>query len=53
MRLLRRTKNEELVNGGFYYPVGLHSPDKLDKTATDAKLAGRLWDWMQGVLAKN
>ncbi|OAF98767.1 oxidoreductase [Paraphaeosphaeria sporulosa] len=45
-------KKEELVNGGFYYPVGLHAPDKLDKAATDANLAGRLWEWTQGVLQK-
>ncbi|KAL1597689.1 hypothetical protein SLS60_008175 [Paraconiothyrium brasiliense] len=45
-------KNDELVNGGFYYPVGLHSPDKLDKAASDDKLAGRLWDWTQSVLQR-
>ncbi|KAF2437595.1 oxidoreductase [Karstenula rhodostoma CBS 690.94] len=45
-------KKEELVNGGFYYPVGLHAPDKLDKTATDVNLAGKLFKWTQDVLQK-
>lgn len=45
-------KKEELVNGGFYIPVGKHDPGKLDKTAQDAELAGRLWTWTQGVLER-
>ena len=45
-------KKDELVNGGFYYPVGVHSPGKLDKTARDEKLAGRLYEWTQGILEK-
>ena len=45
-------KKEELVNGGFYYPVGVYSPEKLDKTAKDEALTGRLWEWTQAVLEK-
>lgn len=45
-------KKEELVNGGFYYPVGVHSPGKLDATAGDAELAGRLYEWTQRVLER-
>ena len=45
-------KKEELVNGGFYYPVGVHSPGKLDAAAGDAELAGRLYEWTQRVLER-
>ena len=45
-------KKEGLVNGGFYYPVGVHSPGKLDAAAGDAELAGRLYEWTQRVLER-
>jgi hypothetical protein len=45
-------KKEELVNGSFYLPVGLHASDKLDKAAGDRELAGRLWGWTQDVLQR-
>ncbi|KAF4781484.1 short-chain dehydrogenase/reductase family Oxidoreductase [Colletotrichum scovillei] len=43
-------KKTDLVNGGFYMPVGHLADDKLDKTATDGELAGRLWQWTEDVL---
>ncbi|OHE99712.1 short-chain dehydrogenase/reductase family Oxidoreductase [Colletotrichum orchidophilum] len=43
-------KKTDLVNGGFYMPVGHLADDKLDKTATDDELAGTLWRWTQDVL---
>ena len=45
-------KKEELVNGGFYYPVGAEQTHKLDKSAKSEKLAKDLWEWTEGVLAK-
>ncbi|KAJ4299744.1 hypothetical protein N0V90_004990 [Kalmusia sp. IMI 367209] len=45
-------KKKELVNGGFYYPVGVEKLSKLDKTANDKDLAGRLWNWTQDVLQR-
>lgn len=45
-------KKEELINGGFYMPVGRLSDDRLDKVAKSEKLAGELWDWTEDVLAK-
>jgi NAD(P)-dependent dehydrogenase (short-subunit alcohol dehydrogenase family) len=45
-------KKEGLVNGSFYYPVGVEKPDFLDKSAKSEKLAKELWDWTEGVLAK-
>ncbi|KAH0432704.1 short-chain dehydrogenase/reductase family Oxidoreductase [Colletotrichum camelliae] len=44
-------RKEELVNGGFYMPVGHLSNDKLDSSATNEKLAGELWRWTEDVLA--
>jgi NAD(P)-dependent dehydrogenase (short-subunit alcohol dehydrogenase family) len=43
---------EQLVNGGYYMPVGRLSNDRLDKTAKSLKLAGDLWAYTQDVLAK-
>ncbi|KAI3529166.1 short-chain dehydrogenase/reductase family Oxidoreductase [Colletotrichum filicis] len=43
-------KKTDLVNGGFYMPVGHLADDKLDKVATDGELAGRLWRWTEDVL---
>jgi len=43
---------EELVNGGYYMPVGRLSNDRLDKTARSPKLAEDLWTYTQDVLAK-
>lgn len=45
-------KKSEVVNGGFYYPVGVHARDKLNKTATDEELARKLFEWTQDVLGK-
>lgn len=44
----------ELVDGGFYMPVGRLSNDRLavDKIASSPKLAEELWDYTQDVLAK-
>ncbi|KKY25370.1 putative short-chain dehydrogenase reductase family [Phaeomoniella chlamydospora] len=44
-------RKDQLVNGGFYMPVGYFSNDRLDKTAKDPKLAGSLWTYTQDVLA--
>lgn len=43
-------KKTDLVNGGFYMPVGHLADDKLDKVARDGELAGRLWQWTEDVL---
>ena len=43
---------DELVNGGYYMPVGRLSNDRLDKTATSTMLAEELWTYTQDVLAK-
>lgn len=45
-------QNNELVNGGFYMPVGRLSDDSLDKTATNPQLAQQLWVYTQDVLSK-
>ncbi|KAF2873690.1 hypothetical protein BDV95DRAFT_489843 [Massariosphaeria phaeospora] len=45
-------KKEQVRNGSYYMPVGSESYESLDKVAKDEKLAGRLWDWTEGVLAK-
>jgi NAD(P)-dependent dehydrogenase (short-subunit alcohol dehydrogenase family) len=42
----------EIVNGGFYTPVGVLRDDMLDKDARDPELAKRLWDWTEEVLSK-
>jgi hypothetical protein len=46
------TKKDELVNGGYYMPIGRLSNDRLDKTAKSPKLAEDLWIYTQEVLAK-
>lgn len=43
-------KKTDLVNGGFYMPVGVLSNSKLDKTAKSEKLAAELWDWTEKAL---
>jgi hypothetical protein len=40
----------ELVNGGYYEPVGVLG--KLDAQATDEQFAIRLWEYTQNVLRK-
>lgn len=45
-------RNDQLVNGGFYMPVGRWSDDRLDETAKSLELAQRLWTYTQDVLAK-
>lgn len=39
-----------LVNGGFYYPVGVLYNAQLDKVATSTEFAKRLWDWTEDAL---
>jgi NAD(P)-dependent dehydrogenase (short-subunit alcohol dehydrogenase family) len=39
-------------NGGFYMPVGKAATESLDECARDEALAGRLWEWTEGVLGK-
>jgi hypothetical protein len=36
-------KKDELVNGGYYMPIGRFSDDRLDKTSKSPKLAEDLW----------
>ena len=43
-------KKGDLVNGGFYMPVGILSNSKLDKVATSQKLATELWQWTEKTL---
>jgi hypothetical protein len=45
-------KGDELVNGGFYMPVGRLSDDRLDKTAKSPELSHKLWTFTQDVLSK-
>ena len=45
-------KEDELVNGGFYMPVGRLSNDRLDKTAESPELSQKLWTFTQDVLGK-
>jgi hypothetical protein len=40
----------ELVNGGYYEPVGVLG--KLDAQAVDEQFAKRLWDYTQKILGK-
>jgi NAD(P)-dependent dehydrogenase (short-subunit alcohol dehydrogenase family) len=43
----------DLRNGGFYTPIGVEGSESvLDKTAKDEKLAAKLYEWTEGVLAK-
>lgn len=43
---------EDLVQGGFYKPVGVDCTEKLAPLAKDKELAKRLWDWTDEILAK-
>lgn len=43
------SKREGIVNGTFYFPVGV--PAKNTRDLRNAKLAGELWDWTQTELA--
>ena len=44
-------KKDELVNGGYYMPIGRLSNDRLDNTAKSPELAEELWIYTQDVLA--
>jgi len=39
----------EVVNGGFYRPVGVLS-NKLDKVAKSEDFAKELWEWTEATL---
>lgn len=43
---------KQLVNGGYYMPIGRLSNDRLDKTAKSEKLGEELWTYTQDALAK-
>lgn len=43
-------RKDQLVNGGFYCPVGVLSDSKLDKIAKSGKLATDLWEWTEKAL---
>jgi len=45
-------KKDELVDGGYYMPVGRLSNDRLNKTATNEKMGMELWEFTQEALAK-
>ncbi|KAH6653013.1 oxidoreductase [Truncatella angustata] len=45
-------RKEQIVNGAYYRPVGVMSNGDLNKTATDLKLAEKLWIWTADVLSK-
>ncbi|KAI9048748.1 hypothetical protein LZ554_007579 [Drepanopeziza brunnea f. sp. 'monogermtubi'] len=45
-------KKSELVNGGYYEPIGVLYNGKLDATATDPDLARRLWEFTEEALDK-
>jgi hypothetical protein len=40
-------KRSDIVNGGFYYPIGVLTNDKLDKIATSQEFADGLWQWTE------
>jgi hypothetical protein len=42
--------SNEIVNGGFYRPVGVLSNDKLDKVTKSEDLAKELWEWTEAAL---
>jgi NAD(P)-dependent dehydrogenase (short-subunit alcohol dehydrogenase family) len=44
-------KKEELVNGGFYKPIGTLNGGS--KWARDEGLQGRLWEWTEGELERH
>lgn len=41
---------KEIVNGGFYVPVGVLSNDTLDEVAKSETFATRLWNWTEEAL---
>ncbi|KAJ8114260.1 hypothetical protein OPT61_g3813 [Boeremia exigua] len=45
-------RREELLNGGFYRPVGIDFTEKTTLLARDKELAKKLWDWTEDVLAR-
>ncbi|KAF2188808.1 oxidoreductase [Zopfia rhizophila CBS 207.26] len=46
-------KKGELVNGGFYIPVGVERTSTLDKKGRSEGLGERVWEWTEGVLGKH
>lgn len=45
-------KRQDLVNGGFYKPVGVDFTKRLAPLAKDEELAKRLWEWTDEILGK-
>jgi hypothetical protein len=43
-------KRTEIVNGGFYTPVGVLKNDMLGEKAKDPKTGSRLWNWSEEVI---
>jgi hypothetical protein len=43
---------DQLVNGGYYMPIGRFSNDRLDQTGKDTKLANELWTYTHDILSK-
>ncbi|CAI7643057.1 hypothetical protein N7533_011352 [Penicillium manginii] len=43
-------KKEELVNGAYYVPVGIHKPH--NKYVRSEKMGKELWDWTEAELSK-
>ncbi|KAJ5650553.1 uncharacterized protein N7484_004276 [Penicillium longicatenatum] len=41
---------DRIESGMYYEPVGKQERERLDKTAKDDVLAGKLWDWTEKVL---
>lgn len=44
-------RETEVVNGGFYTPIGVLRNDMLDHDAKDPEIAKKLWDWTNEVVA--
>ncbi|KAB5532527.1 hypothetical protein GE09DRAFT_1251234 [Coniochaeta sp. 2T2.1] len=44
-------KRSEMVNGGFYTPVGVLRNDMLDEDAKNPEVAKKLWEWTNEVVA--
>jgi len=46
-------EKKDVVNGGFYKPVGVLCNHKLDKVAKSEELANELWEWTQIALSEH
>lgn len=45
-------KRSDVVNGGYYLPIGVESSGTLDKYGKSEDLGAELWEWTEKVLGK-